>query len=96
MRIKFSVSWWSGNKKFFCVLFKASCALLQSHIKFNKHKGIFVHAIPVPIIVLYFQILEVIRRYSVKGCSTKYKVALKENPCAKVTFLIKLQTKNLK
>ena len=28
-------NWWSGNEKYFCVLFKASCALLQSHAKFN-------------------------------------------------------------
>ena len=34
-RIRFSRSWWSGNEKYFCFLFKASCALLQSHAEFN-------------------------------------------------------------
>ena len=37
IRIKFSASWWSGNKKHFCVLFIASHALLQSHVKSNRH-----------------------------------------------------------
>ena len=30
-RIKFSVCWWSGKKKYFCFLFIVSRAILQSH-----------------------------------------------------------------
>ena len=48
-RIRFSASWWSGNEKYFCFFFIASCALLQSHAELNK--GIFLHVIPVRIIV---------------------------------------------
>ena len=35
-RIRFSASWWSGSKKYFCFLFIASRALLQSHTEFNR------------------------------------------------------------
>ena len=42
-KIRFSRSWWSGNKKYFSFLFKASCALLQRH----AYKGILGHVIPV-------------------------------------------------
>ena len=35
-KIKFSGSWWSGNKKYFCFLFRASCAPLQSHVEFSR------------------------------------------------------------
>ena len=35
-RIWFSASWWSGNEKYFCFLFIASRALLQSHAEFNR------------------------------------------------------------
>ena len=31
-----SVRWWSGNKKYFFLLFIASHRLLQSHVKFNR------------------------------------------------------------
>ena len=34
--IRFSASWWSGNKNYFCFLFKASRALLRSHAEFKK------------------------------------------------------------
>ena len=34
-RIWFSASWWSGNKKYFCLLFMESRALLQSHTEFK-------------------------------------------------------------
>ena len=45
----FSASWWSGNEKYFCFLFIASRALLQSQAEFNK--GILFYVIPVCIIV---------------------------------------------
>ena len=35
-RIRFSASWWSGNEKYFCFLFIASRALLQSYAEFNR------------------------------------------------------------
>ena len=35
-RIRFSASWWSGCKKYFCFLFTASNALLQSHTEFKR------------------------------------------------------------
>ena len=35
-RIKFSASWWSGNKKYVCFLFIASRTLLLSHAEFNR------------------------------------------------------------
>ena len=35
-RIRFSASWWSGNEKYFCSLFIASRALLQSDAEFNR------------------------------------------------------------
>ena len=35
-RIWFSTSWWSGNEKYFCFLFIASRALLESHAEFNR------------------------------------------------------------
>ena len=35
-RIRFSASWWSGNEKYFCYLFIANRALLQSHTEFNR------------------------------------------------------------
>ena len=47
-RIWFSASWWSGNEKYFCFLFIASLALLQSHAEFNR---ISLHVILVRIIV---------------------------------------------
>ena len=34
-RVWFAASWWSGNEKYFCFLFIASRALLQSHPEFN-------------------------------------------------------------
>ena len=30
------ISWWSCNEKYFCSLFIASLALLQSHVEFNR------------------------------------------------------------
>ena len=36
IRIRFSASWWSGTEKYFCFLFIASRALLQSHAQFNR------------------------------------------------------------
>ena len=55
-RIWFSASWWSGNKKYFCfclervaLYFKA----IPNSIDF--YKGIFLHVITVPIIVLCFK-----------------------------------------
>ena len=51
-RIWFSASWWSTNEKYFFLLFIASRVLLQSHAEFNRlYKGIFLHVIPVRIIV---------------------------------------------
>ena len=51
-RIGFSGSWWSGKEKCFYFLFIASRALLQSHAEFNRlNKEIFLHVIPVRIIV---------------------------------------------
>ena len=51
-RIGVSASWWSGNEKYFCFLFIASRALLQSHAEFNRlYKIIFLDVIPVRIIV---------------------------------------------
>ena len=35
-RIRFLASWWFGNKKYFCFLFIASHALLQSYAEFNR------------------------------------------------------------
>ena len=35
-RIKFQVSSWSGNEKYFCFLFKSSRALLSNHTEFNR------------------------------------------------------------
>ena len=35
-RIRFSASWWPGNEKYFCFLFIASRALLQSDAEFNR------------------------------------------------------------
>ena len=35
-RIRFSASWWSGNEKYFCFLFTASRALLQSHAELKR------------------------------------------------------------
>ena len=35
-RIRFSPSWWSGNKKYFWFLFIASRPLLQSHAEFSR------------------------------------------------------------
>ena len=35
-RIKLSATWWSGNKKYFYFLFKASPALLQSLVVSNR------------------------------------------------------------
>ena len=35
-RIKFSASWWSGNKKHPCFVFMASRALFQRHVEFNR------------------------------------------------------------
>ena len=35
-KIRFSVSWWSGNEKDFRFLFIASRLLLQSHAEFNR------------------------------------------------------------
>ena len=50
-RIRFSASWWSGNKKYFCFFFITSCTLLQSHVKFNKLlQRNFLRVIPVRII----------------------------------------------
>ena len=49
-RIWISESWWSDNEKYFCFLFIASHALLQSHAEFN----IFLHVIPFRIIVPCF------------------------------------------
>ena len=34
--ITFSVSWWSGDEKYFCFLFMVSCVLLQRYAKFNR------------------------------------------------------------
>ena len=36
IRINFSASWWSGNKKYFCVLFIASRTLRQRYAEFNR------------------------------------------------------------
>ena len=47
----FSASWWCGNEKYFCLLFIASRALLQSPYKTDFYKEIFLHVIPVRIIV---------------------------------------------
>ena len=47
-----SISWWSGKKKYFCFLLIASRALLQSQSNsIDFYKGIFLHVIPVRIIV---------------------------------------------
>ena len=35
-RNKFSASWWSGNRKYFCFLFIMSRALLQRHSQFSR------------------------------------------------------------
>ena len=35
-RIRFSASWWIGNENYFCFLFIANRALLQSHAEFNR------------------------------------------------------------
>ena len=35
-RINFSAGWYSGNEKYFCFLFIASRAQLQSHAEFNR------------------------------------------------------------
>ena len=35
-KLNFSASWWSGNEKYFCLLFTASRALLQRHAEFNR------------------------------------------------------------
>ena len=48
--IRFSASWWSGDEKYFCLLFVASGALLQS----NAELRIFLHIIPVRITVSWF------------------------------------------
>ena len=47
-RINFSASRWSGNKKQFCFLFMANCALLRRYAKFNRlfYKMILLHVIP--------------------------------------------------
>ena len=51
IRIRFSASWWSGTKRCFCFLLIVSRALLQSHVEFNRLKGIFLHVTPVRILV---------------------------------------------
>ena len=50
-RIRFLASCWSGNKKCFYFVFIASPAWLQSHAEFNK--WIFLHVIPIRIIVTW-------------------------------------------
>ena len=53
--IRFSASWWSGNEKYFFFLFIASRALLESPANsIDFYKGIFLHLIPVRIIVPCF------------------------------------------
>ena len=57
----FSASWWSGNEKYFCFLFIASGALLQSHAEFNRlYKETFLHAIPVRITATCYKSANVI------------------------------------
>ena len=49
-RIRFSASWWSGNEKYFCVLFFALYFKAMRNST-DFYKGIFLHIIPVCIIV---------------------------------------------
>ena len=35
-RIRFLASWWSDNEKYFCFLFIANHALLQTQAEFNR------------------------------------------------------------
>ena len=47
-----SATWWSGNEKYFCVLFIASHIYFKAMPKsIDFYKGTFLHAIPVLIIV---------------------------------------------
>ena len=53
-RIRFSARWWSGNEKYFCFL------LIASHLKampnaIDVYKRIFLHVIPVCVIVSCWQ-----------------------------------------
>ena len=51
-RILFSESWWSGNEKYFFFLFIASPLYLKAMPNsIDFYKGIFLHVIPVRIIV---------------------------------------------
>ena len=46
-RINFYVSCWSGNDKYFCVLFIASVALLQRHANsIDFYKRVFLRVVP--------------------------------------------------
>ena len=46
LRIKFSASWWSKNKKYFCILFLYFSGMPNS---IDFYQGIFLYAFPVPI-----------------------------------------------
>ena len=35
-KVRFLAIWWPGNEKYFCLLFIASCTLLESHAEFDK------------------------------------------------------------
>ena len=51
-RTEVSPSWWPDYEKYFHFLFKMSCALLQIHVNsIPFYNGIFLHVIPVHIIV---------------------------------------------
>ena len=69
-RTRFLTSWGSGNEKYFCFLFIESRALLKVMPKsIDFHKGIFLHVIPVRIIV----------PCSVKTYSKKFPFTVKSN-----------------
>ena len=57
-KIWFSASWCSGNEKYFCFLFITSRTLLQRAMpnSIDFYEGIFLHVIPVRIIVPWFDV----------------------------------------
>ena len=50
----FSAGWWSGNKKYFCFLFRAFYFKAMPN-SIDVYKEFFLHVIPVRIIVACFR-----------------------------------------